>query len=223
MFETITIAPLKGKVKIRTAVLESFDAAVPSPKHVESAPHMQHAETIKPLPIIDEEAIREAFNSGMEEGSRRTKELLERQYSLRLEEQQMRVEQLMNRIQQKLQSLSPEIEQALFRFAVGIAEHIIRKEAQIHPEIVLSVIKDSLKKIVGVEKITIRIAPEEMEYLQGKKAVLQSISDSVREITFEADDSIEAGGCIVESDIGNVDARIATQLEQVKEILFKQS
>ena len=39
---------------------------------------------------------------------------------------------------------------------------------------------------------------------------------------FVADEHVEQGGCIIESDLGNVDARIATQIEQVYAIINQQ-
>ena len=230
MFETIKISRPQKKVKIHTAVLEPFNDAAGLPARISSPSRgssrektSQQTKTIQPLPAVDEEAVREAYNSGIEEGRRRTVELLEEQYALRIQEHCSRIDQLLSEVQQRLQTVTPELEQSLFRFVVGVAEHIIRKEVHTKSEIILSVIKDSVKKIIGVEKVKVRINPAEMKYVRGKKTTIQSVSDSLREITFDADDSVEPGGCIIESDIGNVDARISTQLEQVKDILLKHS
>jgi len=216
LFETIKISRSARRVKIQPAALESFDAA----SHQHAYARAQ-SKNIQPLHVINEEAVHEAFNNGMEEGRRRTMELLEQQYAARLQEELTHFDFFMQGVQQQLQALSHEVEESLLRFAVGVAGQIVRKEIETKPEIIVSLIKESIKKIVGVEKVKVRVNPIEMKYVQGKKAAVHSVSDSLREITFEADDSVETGGCIIESDIGNVDARISTQIEQVKEILFK--
>jgi Flagellar biosynthesis/type III secretory pathway protein len=47
-----------------------------------------------------------------------------------------------------------------------------------------------------------------------------SHADSVREIVIESDNKVERGGCIIESDLGNIDARLSTQFELIEEALL---
>jgi flagellar assembly protein FliH len=39
----------------------------------------------------------------------------------------------------------------------------------------------------------------------------------VNNVTFEGEESIQSGGCIIETELGEIDARIEKQLEAVKE------
>ncbi len=173
--------------------------------------------------LVSEEKVREAFEQGIEEGSRRTTELLQDQYSERITQECMRIGQVLASIQKTLSSQSIQSEQALFAFALGVAEHIVRREVSQDKEILMNIMKDGIRKIVGVERMTVRLNPADLTYIQENKHTIQSVSDSLREITFEPDASVEQGGCTIESDIGNVDARISTQLEQVKELIGKHS
>jgi flagellar biosynthesis/type III secretory pathway protein FliH len=38
-------------------------------------------------------------------------------------------------------------------------------------------------------------------------------------IKFEIDDNIEIGGCLIETEIGNLDARISSQLNEISKAL----
>ena len=173
-------------------------------------------------PLVDEKAVHNAFQKGVEEGHRRATELLKGEYLDRVEEERNQIQALFKRIEEGLTALTPSAEKALMTFTVGVAEHIIRQEAKTSPEIVVNVIKDGIKNILGVEKITIRVHPSNFQLVQEQKHIIQSVSSSLREILFEADEHIEQGGCIIESDLGNVDARIITQLEQVYTIINQQ-
>jgi flagellar biosynthesis/type III secretory pathway protein FliH len=42
------------------------------------------------------------------------------------------------------------------------------------------------------------------------------MKDSFSKIKFEQDDRIELGGCFIESEIGNADGRISSQLNELK-------
>ncbi len=180
-------------------------------------------EVMVPLGMVSEEREREAYERGIEEGSRRTTALLQEQYSVRMEEEAQKVNALMDSIQRVLVHQSAATEQALFRFALGVAEQIIRREVAQDKEILLSIMKDGIRKIVGVERMKIRVNPADLEYVHEKKQTIQSVSDSLREIVFDGDPSVEPGSCAIESDIGNVDARIVSQLEQVRDIINKHS
>lgn len=176
-----------------------------------------------PLGMVSEERAREAFEQGIEEGSRRTTALLQEQYAVRMEEEAQKVAALMDSIQRVLVHQSAETEQALFRFSLGVAEHIIRREVAQDRDILLAIMKDGIRKIVGVERMKVRVNPSDLEYVHEKRQTIQSVSDSLREIIFDGDPAVEPGSCAIESDIGNVDARIVSQLDQVRDIISKHS
>lgn len=182
--------------------------------HRETAP-----EAMVSFAAANEEALRRAFEQGIEEGQRRTSELLGAQYTERVEEQCRRIDALYAAVQEALSSQSAETERALTAFAVGVAEQIVRREVALDRDIVLAIMKEGIRKIVGVEKLTVRVHPDDLTYVQEQRRTVQAVSDSLREIVFEADPGVEPGGCTIESDIGNVDARIATQLDQVRSFI----
>ena len=174
---------------------------------------------LEPLGISHEKALHDAYQQGLEEGNRRATELLQSEYVRRTELEEGKINDVLKKAEHHLKELSPHIENGLLQFAVGVAEQIVRKEIKTDRTVVLNTIREGIKNISGVEKITIRIHPSHKIIVQKNKTSIQSISESLRDIRIETDDTIEPGGCIIESDIGNVDARVATQLEQVKKII----
>lgn len=213
--EIIRFPRAKGRVRI----------AGPSSAHsnVQKSTAHHDGAVVQAFGLVSEEKVREAFEQGIEEGSRRTTELLQDQYSERITEETVRIRQVLSSIEQALSTQSVATEQALFEFAVGVAEQIIRREVTLDRTILLTMMQDAVRKIVGVERVVVRVHPSDLNYIQENRHAVQSASEALREITFEGDASIDPGGCTVESDIGNVDARIATQLDQVKELIGKHS
>lgn len=173
-------------------------------------------------PLVDEQAVHNAYQQGVEEGHRRATELMKSEYQDMVEQERHQIQSLFQTIEQRLSGLTPAMEKALLTFTLGVAEHIVRQEIKTSPEIVLNVIQDGIKNILGVETIKIRVHPSNVQLVQEQKHTIQSVSSSLREIIFEADEHIEQGGCIIESDLGNVDARIITQIEQVNSIINQQ-
>ena len=107
------------------------------------------------------------------------------------------------------------------KFSFGIAERIIRKEVSLDRSIVLAQIRESVRRVLGVERLTIRVHPEDLKTVREQKSVIQANGDSIREIVVEPDEGLEPGDCVLESDLGNIDARVATQLKQIENVLFE--
>ena len=43
----------------------------------------------------------------------------------------------------------------------------------------------------------------------------------MKSITFKEDSSVERGGCIIETDFGQIDARISSQLHEIEERIIE--
>jgi flagellar biosynthesis/type III secretory pathway protein FliH len=78
-----------------------------------------------------------------------------------------------------------------------------------------------VRRVLGVERITIRVHPHDLAAVREQKSAIQANGDSIREIVVEADEGLEPGDSVLESDMGNIDARIATQLKQIENMLFE--
>jgi len=66
--------------------------------------------------------------------------------------------------------------------------------------------------------VIIKINPADFSVLHSEDQGI-FLEESFSKIKFEQDEKIEPGGCIVETDIGNVDSRIATQIFEVRKHL----
>jgi flagellar assembly protein FliH len=66
-------------------------------------------------------------------------------------------------------------------------------------------------------KIKVKLNPADLQFIQDTKSQLSHFLDDVDSIRFEAEDSIQSGGCLIETDMGDIDARIETQLQAIEE------
>lgn len=105
--------------------------------------------------------------------------------------------------------------------ALAIARKIICREITTDKKIVLNVIKEALTQAAGRETIRIKINPADLEVIKAHDIELSryfQVDDAIR---FEPDHSISSGGCVIETDLGEIDARIEKQL-QIVEAAFRQ-
>ncbi len=106
-------------------------------------------------------------------------------------------------------------EKETVELALAVARKIIVQEISVDRQIVLNVVKGALDKVVDHENVKIRINPQDLETVQTALFEFLPHVEKLENVHFEADAAITSGGCIVETNFGNIDARIENQLDQI--------
>lgn len=104
--------------------------------------------------------------------------------------------------------LEEEMAVAITRTAVQLARQIVRHELDTHPAIIAKVAQEAVGAIVlSARHLRVRVHPADHQHVAaGAGEALKA-----RDARLVADPAIEPGGCVVESDLGQVDARIGTR------------
>jgi len=102
--------------------------------------------------------------------------------------------------------------------AMAIARKIVSHEIQSNHEVLLSIIREALDRVVDNEDITIKLNPEDFKYINDSELALRNMVDHYPNITFKADASITGGGCLIETRMGEIDARIDRQFKVIEEL-----
>lgn len=119
------------------------------------------------------------------------------------------------------QDIVAKTEEQVVKLALAIAEKILNQEVATRREVIIGVIKGVLKNISETEGMKIRLNPQDFRYImEVKKDFLQSF-DGVHNVIFEEDASIKRGGAIVETMFGEVDARLESQLKEIRTVMLK--
>lgn len=113
-----------------------------------------------------------------------------------------------------LTSAEPE----LVRLAVGIAERVLHQQIALDPGVVVEMARAAISRIVDRERITVRVNPADIEQMRGHRDELLALGD-VKNMRVIEDQRVDRGGVILETDAGSIDAKISTQLAEVRKIL----
>jgi len=109
------------------------------------------------------------------------------------------------------------IEKEVVDLALAIARQVICQEITIDREIVVSVAREALAKVENPGRIKIKMSPSDLQFINETQSQLSSLVENFENVTLEATESIQSGGCIIETDLGEIDARIEKQLLAVEE------
>ena len=113
------------------------------------------------------------------------------------------------------------METEIVRLALAISRKIIGHAAE-YGQIIESVVQAALRKVTDRRHLTVKLNPRDLDTVAAFKHTLQTDDDSDMLVDLESDESIGRGGCIIETRLGDVDARIDRQVSIVEAQLLDQ-
>jgi len=124
-------------------------------------------------------------------------------------------------VRQAQEALEIKYEPQMIRLAVKIAEKIIGQELQSRPETIVAIARECLRGVRHEHSLTLRVNPNEVDAVQQNLVSLVEAAGSDRRIRVVPDGAVAPGGCIVDSAVGVIDARLETQLKCLEEVLLR--
>lgn len=160
---------------------------------------------------IKAEAYREGLTKGKEKGK---KEVLNQLAPLKES-----LKKMIEQIEYTQTAILKNQEKEILHLCIQMAEKIIHTEIQQNPQILLANLREGLKSF-GRHKITaIKLNPRDLDFLQNcKENISQSILN-LQGIDLKVDPNLLQGGCLIETDLGYVDASIENQLQELKKTI----
>ena len=113
-----------------------------------------------------------------------------------------------------------EAEEQIIDLSVAIAKKIIGKELASREDAVIDIVESGIRHVRHKHKLLLRVNPLDVELVVLESEKLEKRTGG-RYIDVVPDTSVSAGGCIIESESGTVDARIETQLRVLQKALLK--
>jgi len=110
-------------------------------------------------------------------------------------------------------------EKGAVELALAIAERVVSHEISVNEETLLGVLKVALEKVVDQEKIKIRINKSDLQLINESGYHISELTNNIKYVDIEGDDTISKGGCVIETGFGSIDARIESQLQTVGDLL----
>src|SRR3989339_568183 len=141
-----------------------------------------------------------------------------------MQEAAAKIEEALNTVNQAVKErkkIIKDSEGEILRLALKVAEQIIRSEVSMHRDVCLNIVSEAIGRISDREQIIVRVNREDAEYLKRYKDRLTSMLDGVKSFSIIEDANIEPGGCIIETNLGFIDARISTKIRSIEEALHK--
>jgi len=109
------------------------------------------------------------------------------------------------------------IESVVVEMSISIAKKIVYEITENEREVVVTTAREAIKKASDREMIKIKINPVDYETLNKNRTALLKSLDGIKSIVIEEDPAIQPGGCLVETNQGDIDGRIDSQMRVIED------
>jgi len=112
--------------------------------------------------------------------------------------------------QRHLMMASAEPEMA--KLAVKLAEKLVGQELAQNPETIVGIVRLALAGIGDREQVTIRVNPVDYDKVVEHRSNFEKMIEGLKKFDIVADAAIDVGGSSIETNLGNIDARLNTRV-----------
>lgn len=160
-------------------------------------------------------ALEKKYEDGLKTGYENAARDLHNNYVKKIKEAEEEFRYLLEKIDNKMIDYEKQFEQLVVNLSLEVSKKIVRREIRLDSPIE-TVLREAMRKILGANNVKIKIHPDDLKKISNYSDKSFLKDESFDKIKFEEDERIEQGGCVIETEIGNVDSRISTQLNELK-------
>jgi len=160
---------------------------------------------------IDDER-REALEKGREEGKAEG-----------FAEGKAEVDRLIQRTQSVLEQAQNQrgeilvgTEREIITLVLLISRKVVKAISESHRDVIVANVQEALRKVRDKGNVIIRVNLADMKLTTDHKKEFIQALEGVKTIQVQEDTSVDSGGCIIETDFGEIDARISSQLAELE-------
>lgn len=161
--------------------------------------------------------LEEYYALGYKEAQEKTRRDVEREYTDKLVRKYEEVYKILQQFDESFIDYEKAFEKLVIETAFEVAKKVVQREIS-HETVINENVRIAINKIMGANEVRLKLNPADLDQLtEASKNLIHG--SSFNKIKIESDLRIEQGGCLIETEIGSVDARISTQLGEMQKQL----
>lgn len=162
---------------------------------------------------IQEEAHAEGYNIGYEEAFKKSQEHLDHLFS--------NIQSIADYLLERRQEILKDSQGQLLAILLSAVRKIVYKLSETQEDLIISTLNEAFARVSTQTDIVLRVNPLDFNLVEEWSPKIQEHFKNLTSIKVFEDSKVERGGCIVETDFGEIDARIATQISRLEERILE--
>jgi flagellar assembly protein FliH len=127
-----------------------------------------------------------------------------------------RTQTILERAQDKRAEILAETEQQIIDLVLLISRKVIKVISENQRNVVISNVVQALRKVKGRGNILIRVNMMDLKMTSDHTKEFIKLVEGAKSIQVIEDSTVDPGGCVIETDFGEIDARISSQLAELE-------
>jgi flagellar assembly protein FliH len=156
-----------------------------------------------------ERGYAEGHETGYDEGKAEVQRLVESLHSI------------ISRAIEKRNEIIEEAETQIINLVLLIVKKVIKVISENQKNVVINNVVQALRKLKSRGDVVIRVNLADLELTSEHVKDFMKMVENVKSVTVLEDSSVDRGGCIIETDFGQIDARISSQLHEIEERILE--
>jgi flagellar assembly protein FliH len=152
----------------------------------------------------EERGFLEGHETGFNEGKAEVERLIER------------TQVVLERAQDKRAEILAEAERQLIDLALLISRKVVKILSENQKEVLIANVSEALKKVKAKGEVIIRVNTADMKLTTEHTKEFIQLLEGTNTIQVQEDTSVDVGGCIIETEFGEIDARISSQMAELE-------
>lgn len=111
-------------------------------------------------------------------------------------------------LEKEIAKVKEELQKVVMPVAIKAAKKIVAAELEVNPKVVLDIVSSTLKSISQHKRIVLYVSKQDFDFIESSKSQLKSIFEELESLSIREREDLEPGGCVVESEVGIVNARL---------------
>ncbi len=158
---------------------------------------------------IENEAFDKGYREGHEKGYQGGQEEVKRLVD--------RLHLILTKAIDKRNEIIAESETQLINLVLLISKKVIKVISENQKNVVINNVIQALRKLKSRGDVVIRVNLSDLELATEHTKDFLKMVENVKSVTIMEDSSVDKGGCIIETDFGQIDARVSSQLHEIEE------
>jgi flagellar assembly protein FliH len=162
---------------------------------------------------LTEQAKKEGFERGHEDGYASGKDEVERLID--------QIHSVISHSIEKRNEIIEESETQLVNLVLLIARKVVKVISENQRNVVINNVIQALRKLKSRGEVVIRVNLADVKLTSAHVKDFMRMVENVKSVTVVEDSTVDRGGCIIETDFGQIDARISSQLREIEEKIIE--
>lgn len=161
------------------------------------------------LDEVTKEARKKGWDEGREEGFKEGKAEVTRLTD--------RLHVILERAMDKRSEILEQTEGQIVELVLLISRKVVKTISENQKNVVVSNIAQALRKLKTRSEVIIKVNLADLQLATEHVKDFVEMAENAKGITVVEDSSVDRGGCLIETDFGEIDARIQSQLHELEE------